>query len=415
MTARPVVPLGALGALGALAARLPLGSLRLRLSLLYGGVFLVSGAALLAITYVLLAEHLGTFAIGAEHLPKALPTVRVEAPVPQLFQQARATALHQLLVESGFALAFMALISVGLGWLMAGRALRPLRVMTLTTRQISADNLHQRLALRGPRELKELGDTIDGLLGRLDGAFDAQRSFVANASHELRTPLTLSRALIEAALTDPGATVSTFRAACEEILAAGEEQERLIEALLTLARSERGLDQRDRFDLDAVAREAAQACAPDAARRGLHVDARIAPAVVHGDARLVGRLALNLMQNALRYNVPGGRVELAVAARDRRAALRVANTGPPVPPDEIERLLQPFQRLATGRGGERDGAGLGLSIVAAVARAHGADLAARSGPQGGLEIEVTFPAPPPAGERARQFGHRAGHRAAARA
>jgi signal transduction histidine kinase len=398
----PIIPLTTL------ASRLPLGTLRLRLTLLYGGLFLASGAGLLAITYALLAHHLGGFAVGMEHAPRATRTIRIAFPLPELERQARAAALHQLLIQSGIALGIMAVVSIGLGWLVAGRALRPLRTMTLTTRQISADNLHQRLALQGPRELKELGDTIDGLLGRLDGAFDAQRSFVANASHELRTPLTLGRALIEAALTDPGATIGTFRSACEDALAAGEQQESLIEALLTLARSQRGLGQRDPVDLDAIAIDVLQARESDATARGLHIDAAISPAILLGDARLVERLVSNLVQNALRYNLPGGRVEMAVGTWAGQAALKVANTGPLVPAGEIERLLQPFQRLTTDRAGEHDGCGLGLSIVAAIARAHDADLGVRPAPGGGLHVEVTFPAPPAIGASRRRSSQPAG-------
>jgi signal transduction histidine kinase len=356
------------------AFRLPplRGTLRLRLTLLYGGLFLVSGAALLAITYTLTASLPTNFPIAAvKHGPASLTPVGMSlGRVPLEAQWARAATIHHLLTQSGIALAIMTVASAGLGWLMAGRALRPLRAMTATTQRISADSLHRRLAVPGPRELRELGDTIDGLLARLDGAFDAQRAFVANASHELRTPLTLARALIEAALSDPGATADTFRSACQEVLAAGEQQERLIQALLTLARSQRGISHADQVDLRDIAAEVLRALEPEAAARRVKVDAEISPAPLLGDARLIERLISNLMQNALRYNIPGGLVRMTTGTREGQASLRVVNTGPAVSPGEIERLLQPFQRLRADRAGQHDGHGLGLSIIAAIARAR---------------------------------------------
>jgi signal transduction histidine kinase len=381
------------------------GTLRLRLTLLYGGLFLTSGAALLAITYTLTASLSETFPIAAvKPGPGTLPPVGIlVGRVPPAALWARAATLHQLLTQSGIALAIMTLASVGLGWLMAGRALRPLQAMTATTQRISADSLHERLAVPGPRELRELGDTIDGLLARLDGAFDAQRAFVANASHELRTPLTLARALIEAALSDPGATTGTFRSACQEVLAAGEQQEHLIDALLTLARSQRGLTHRDPVDLHDIATDVLRALEPEAATRGVKVNAEISPASLLGDARLIERLISNLTQNALRYNMPGGHVQVTTGTREGQASIRVINTGPAVPAGEIERLLQPFQRLSADRAGQHDGHGLGLSIVAAIARAHHARLSVRPAPGGGLDIRITFP---PASPSPRSNGHR---------
>jgi signal transduction histidine kinase len=378
------------------AFRLPplRGTLRLRLTLIYGGLFLASGAALLAITYALTASLPEAFPIAAvKHAPAALPAVSMSlGQVPPAAQWARAATLHHLLTQSGIALAIMTAASVGLGWLMAGRALRPLQAMTATTQRISADSLHQRLAVPGPRELRELGDTIDGVLARLDAAFDAQRAFVANASHELRTPLTLTRALIEAALSDPGATTGTFRSACQEVLTAGEQQEHLIEALLALARSQRGLTHRDPVDLHDITTDVLRALQPEAAARTVKVDAGISPACLLGDARLIERLFSNLMQNALRYNVPGGLVQVTTGARERRAFLKVINTGPVIAAEDVERLLQPFQRLHTDRTGQDDAHGLGLSIVAAIARAHDALLSVHPAPGGGLDIGITFPA-----------------------
>ena len=213
-----------------------------------------------------------------------------------------------MLAESAIALGIMAVASVALGWLMAGRVLRPLRQMTAAARAISEDNLHQRLAMPGPDdELKDLGDTIDGLLERLEAAFDAQRQFVASASHELRTPLTLSRTLLQMALTDSHPTLAAYRATCQDLLEASDQQEQLIEALLTLARSQRGLDRREHLDLASHHRRVVlQAREPEAAARGLADQRGHRPAPVLGDARLLQRLVANLIDNAIRHNIPGG-------------------------------------------------------------------------------------------------------------
>jgi signal transduction histidine kinase len=256
----------------------PRGTIRLRLTLLYGTLFLGSGAILLAITYLLLDRATGSdlsIVTGSASGPGGL-TIR-PLPIQALRSQAvrralrgqavlqHAADLHHLLIWSAIALAIMAVISIALGWLVAGRVLRPLRAMTATARQISERNLHERLAIDGPHdELKELADTVDGLLDRLQTAFDAQRRFVANASHELRTPLTLERALLEASLSDPAATLESAQATQERLLGIGEQQERLLEALLTLASSQRGLDHREPIDLSAVTETALLNLRPEA-------------------------------------------------------------------------------------------------------------------------------------------------------
>jgi signal transduction histidine kinase len=297
-----------------------------------------------------------------------------------------------------------------LGWIVAGRVLRPLRTITDTTQQLSEANLHERLALAGPRdELRTLADTIDGLLARLQRAFDAQRRFVANASHELRTPLAASRALLEMATSDPHATVESLRAACNEALEEGEQQEQLIDALLALAQGERGLDAPEAVDLAAITQEVRRSCELEAGAAGIELEVELETAVVVGDRRLLGRLVSNLVQNAIRYNVAGGGVSVRVEHRATGAALNVTNTGPVVPPTEIPRLLQPFQRIAPERLGQREGFGLGLSIVAAVAVAHEAELNICPGREGGLRVEVQFPPAPglgrlPAGEGAAASG-----------
>jgi signal transduction histidine kinase len=282
----------------------------------------------------------------------------------------------------------MAVLSIWLGWLIAGRALGPLRTITNAAQDISATNLHRRLSLKGPNdELRQLGNTFDALLERLETAFDAQRRFVANASHELRTPLTYERALLEVALADPDASEATLREACTQVLAVGEQQERLIEALLTLSRSQRGLERRERVDLAAVATETLRTTQTN----GFEIDASLAPALTNGDARLIERLVANLVDNAVKYNVPHGRVEIATSAATGHAVLTVANTGPLIPAGEVGRLFQPFQRLEPDRAAGTNGVGLGLSIVDAIATAHAASLRAEPRDGGGLLVQVSFP------------------------
>jgi signal transduction histidine kinase len=415
--------------------RHPKTTVRWRLTLLYGGVFLASGAGLLAITYTLVAHATVSGPGGFQQTviqdlppahvtlgppgPKAVfkvtsppyrraPVGKVPGPVRRLLRsragqavvqfvgsEQRISDLHQLEVESVIALALMAIISTALGWVVAGRVLLPLRTMTATTQQISAANLHQRLAMPGPRdELRQLADTIDGLLGRLEGAFDAQRRFVANASHELRTPLTAARAMLEMIIGDPDATVETFRTTCEQVLEEGEQQEQLIDALLALANGQRGIDHGQPIDLALITGDLMQTHGPAAAARGLHLDVSLQPARFFGDRRLIERLVSNLLENAIRHNIPNGRVGVLVETQAGTATLAVLNTGPPVPADQVERLLQPFQRLTRDRIGHRDGLGLGLSIVAAIATAHDATLDIHPGIEGGLQIEVRFPSEP---------------------
>jgi signal transduction histidine kinase len=402
---------------------------RWRLTVLYGGLFLICGAGLLAITYSLVAHATspaGEAAFTAVPPNGAGPSpsnnvLRSAGPVTQQgFAKTRASLpppiqkllasktgrnavrvviagqrvsdLHQLEVESGIALGIMAIISALLGWLVAGRVLRPLRTITSAAQEISEANLHRRLSLSGPRdELRQLADTIDGLLGRLEGAFDAQRQFVANASHELRTPLTATRALLELAISDPRATVATFRETCQQALKENEYQEQLIDALLMLAQGQRGLDRHELVDLAQIVSNVIDANDLDAATGGLELRSSVERAIVAGDPRLLERLVTNLVQNAIRHNTPGGQVNVTVRALQSTALLEVTNTGPIIPEGEVERLLQPFQRLARDRTGHGDGLGLGLSIVAAVAQAHGAQLDISPAEGGGLTVVVRFP------------------------
>jgi signal transduction histidine kinase len=374
---------------------------RLYLTAVYGGLFLASGTGLLGLTYWLAdtrfpvtGRRSGTGDGGPGLLPGQQQAAALAAQAQAIAE--RAAALHSLLTMSGIALAVMTVISIGLGWLVAGRMLRPLQMITATARRISARNLHERLAMTGPDdELKELSDTFDGLLGRLERAFDAQRQFVANASHELRTPLARQRAFIEVALDDAGRTVDSLEKACARVLLASEQQERLIDALLTLAQSQRGLQLREPVDLAVVVGDVLQTRQPEAQGRGLRVNARLAEAPVLGDARLAERLAVNLVANAIVHNIPGGWIEIVTGMSGSSAILSVANTGPVIPPAEVQQLFQPFKRLGADRIGGHNGVGLGLSIAKAIAGAHDAQLSAHALPSGGLEIQARFPAIPP--------------------
>ncbi len=385
--------------------RLPRNTVRLRLSFLYGGLFLACGAGLLAITYALVRSAHGPLLFSSYLHVAGSHRVAGIRPPPPLSRQARAYAdalhaaeLRQLAVYSAVALGIMGIASIVLGWFVAGRVLRPLRTITTSVRDISASNLQDRLATDGPDdELKELAETFNGLLARLESAFDAERQFVANASHELRTPLARERTVMEVALGDPDATVESLRAAGERVLASGEQQERLIEALLMLARSQRGLDHREPCDLRAIASEVLAAREPELARASLRLRCDLRGAATAGDPWLAERLVANLIDNAIKHNLPGGELEVQTTLAGRHAIIQVANTGPAIPAAEIDRLVQPFQRLSHGRAGPhgtglRRGFGLGLSIVAAIAAAHDAQLALRPRPGGGLIAAVSFPA-----------------------
>ncbi len=414
----------------------PRWTLRLRLTLLYGFLFLVAGAVLLAITYGLVAHDTSVSTksvfVRSVNRPLQLPTLGkvpgalLSGPPPKdavflqardyagqvtktlkrvteaqrkqlLAVQAKANAgierdrqvqLNSLVTKSAFALGVMALISIGLGWLMAGRALRPVRTMASRARGISERNLHERLALTGPNdELKELGDTFDGLLARLETAFESQRRFVANASHELRTPITLERTLVEVALADPDASIDSLRDTCRRVLAAGEQQERLIEALLILARSQRGLAVREELDIGAIAGEVVRGTSSN----GVRVSSELGEACTTGDPALVERMVVNLLDNAIHYNEPRGWVKAWTGTKDGHPTLRVSNPGPVIPPERVGELLEPFRRLNGDRTRHTRGLGLGLSIVGAIATAHDAQLTATPRSGGGLDVEVRFP------------------------
>ena len=347
------------------------GSLRIRLTLLYGGVFLVLALVMLAIPYLSVSE--------TQHFGSSGPPV-VRYPGRSLLPD-----LTVLLVS----LALAVVASLGLGWLLAGRLLRPLQAIVATARDISATNLSRRLRTYGrDDEFSRLGETLNDLFARLEASFESQRHFVANAAHELRTPLAAERTVLQVALRDPDASVASLRAACDEVLQLGEQQQELIDALLTLAGSERGISRAEPFDLADVA---------GTVIADVKIDARLGPAPAEGDPRLAESLVANLVGNAIRHNVPGGWASITTQTDGGRAVLRVSNSGPVIPPAEVDRLFQPFQRLGderVRRRHSRDGGhGLGLAIVRAIAVAHGAELTAHARPEGGLDITVRFPAP----------------------
>ena len=395
--------------------RLPHRTARLRLTILYGAaVFLACGAVVVAVTYLLYGLLNGPTPQPVLHQYRSVRSVR-RGKVPVAAIQApesatRVAAIHvaglgqfaldkqQLLIASGIALAVIAVAATAIGWLIAGRVLRPLATITAAARRISASSLHERLALPGPDdELKELADTLDCLFARLETAFDAQRRFAASASHELRTPLTRERTLLQVTLADPAATIATWQAVSRDLLASNAEQERLIEALLTLASSEVGPGEREPLDLAAITNAALAVPRPAISRLGLHVQTAIQPAILDGDPLLVQQLVANLIDNAVQHNIPAGDIQVATGTSGGHAVFSVTNSGQVIPSAEVDRLFQPFQRLGPRPARPDGGHGLGLSIVRAIATAHAATIGARALPGGGLAVDVTFPpsAPPP--------------------
>jgi signal transduction histidine kinase len=387
--------------------RLPARTARMRLTLLYAGLFLMLGTGLLTATYLATGQsstiHIrvgssssGARVVKATPAPASAPGV-AEGPTSQdkisVVDQHNAD-LDRLLAVSWVVLGITTVGAAILGWFAAGRVLRPLRKITSTARTISVGNLHERLALTGPDdEFRQLGDTLDDLFGRLESSFEAQRRFVANASHELRTPLTLERTLLQVALADPDGNEATLRATCEELLISQADHARLLEGLLTLASSERGLEHRESVELSALTGHMLAHLPPEARRLGLSIEASLDPAVTSGDRALIQRLIANLIDNAVDHNITGGRVEIQTGSDGGQSEITVANTGPNVPTSEIDRLFEPFQRLAPDRTNDNGHHGLGLSIVRAIASAHEATIAARPGPEGGLIVTVCFPVP----------------------
>jgi signal transduction histidine kinase len=394
----------------------PRRPVRLRLTLLYSGLFLAAGAALLAVTYGLVAQSFGTAPLAtsssqaSQYVDQALRACKAESLGPaemakcvNLAEQSlngvskasvadqRSRTLAHLLDYSLAALAALVVTSAWLGWIVAGRALRPVHAITAAARRASEENLGERIALAGPDdELKELADTFDAMLGRLDAAFASQRRFVADASHELRTPLTVMRTAIDVTLAKPGRTPAQLEAMAVEVRHAADRAEALIEALLTLARSDRGAGPREPLDVAALAEDALDAAAPAIRAHPVTVQAALEPAPAVGDPVLVERLVTNLIDNAVRHNVLDGWVQVATGTREGMAFIDVANGGPLIPPELVPSLFEPFRRLSD-RAGSPDGTGLGLSIVRSVALAHRGQATARARPAGGLEITVWLP------------------------
>jgi len=392
--------------------------IRIRLALIYAGLFLAAGSALLGLTYGLVASSLP----AQPPAPSKQETISERAklgaackqphPDPGTIeacqrayaagadaasQSQRQQTLHSLLLFSLAGLAVMTVASGGAGWVMSGRVLRPVRTITETARRASEQHLGERLALTGPRdELKELADTFDAMLERLDRAFAAQRRFIANASHELRTPLTVMRTAIDVTLAKPARTQRQVEDMAARVRLSIDRAEDMISALLTLAISEQAPASSEFLDLATTAEDAADTAAASIQRLGLRLETDLEPAQTTGDPHLLERLVGNLVDNAVRHNEPGGWIHLRTGTNATTVFFQVANSGPVIPQDTVQSLFEPFRR-ATGRTSTGDGAGLGLSIAQSIATAHGATMSARRQPAGGLDIRVTLPRHPPPG------------------
>ncbi|WP_333774775.1 sensor histidine kinase [Streptomyces sp. IBSBF 3136] len=384
-------------------------TIRIRLTLLYGGMFLIAGILLLSIIYLLAAQAISSgnqplfkivsfqkLQVSSDNCPaintNSLPLQDFRDAIAHCMDQQRQTALDDLLSRSLLALLGLAVIAFAFGYAMAGRVLSPLGRITRTARAVAGSDLSRRIELDGPDdELKELADTFDDMLERLQRAFTAQQRFVGNASHELRTPLAINRTLLEVHLSDPGAPVELQQLG-KTLLATNERSEQLVEGLLLLARSDNQIVERKPVDLAEVAGQAIDQVHAEAEAKGVKIRGERKSAVVQGNGVLLERIALNLVQNAVRYNVPDdGWVEVDTQVEHGQAVLTVSNTGPVVPAYEIDNLFEPFRRLRTERTGSDKGVGLGLSIVRSVARAHGGHIVARPREGGGLVMRVTMP------------------------
>lgn len=383
-------------------------TIRIRLTLLYGGMFLIAGMVLLTIIYLLAAQTLQQGNALPFRVEQGSQPVIISSSCPQLSgrltsqefmdrledcrQAQQAVALDQLLRRSLLALVGLAIVAFAFGYVMAGRVLAPLGRITRTARQVAGSDLHKRIELEGPDdELKELSDTFDDMLDRLDRAFTAQQRFVANASHELRTPLAINRTLLEVQLSDPDASTELQQLG-KTLLATNERSEQLVEGLLLLARSENEIVDRKPVDLSEVASQAVEQSRADAQTAGLELRGVRQPAYVQGNGVLLERIALNLVQNAVRYNLrEDGWVSVSTHAQPGQAVLVVENTGPAVPAYEVDNLFEPFRRLRTERTGSDRGVGLGLSIVRSVTRAHGGFVGAQPREEGGLVVRVVLP------------------------
>ncbi|MEV7188780.1 HAMP domain-containing sensor histidine kinase [Kitasatospora sp. NPDC093102] len=382
-------------------------TIRMRLTLLYGGMFLMAGVVLLLLMYVFFQDAVSYLAprklsfngnlvqvSGPDGISSTMNSAEFNQWQAADFLGRSNSALNTLLRKSLTMLVCLAVIAFAAGYAMAGRVLRPLGRITRTARDVASSDLHRRIELDGPDdELKELADTFDSMLDRLDRSFDSQRRFVANASHELRTPLAINRTLLEVQLSDPAASPDLQQLG-KTLLATNERSEQLVEGLLLLARSENELTDRRPVELSEVATRALEQTRGEAAKREVELRSKLDPAMVAGNGVLLERLALNLLQNAVRYNTPDGWVELATTAVPGGGELVVSNTGPVVPGYELEHIFEPFRRV---KGADRTrsdkGVGLGLSIVRSVVRAHGGTIEATPRAGGGLTMRVRIPSP----------------------
>jgi two-component system sensor histidine kinase VanS len=379
---------------------LPSRTLRLRLTLLYSGLFLVSGLALIATTYLLFRSTTGVDLIvnpAARHgTPTNPDVVRQVRHAYDTLAQRHTHGLHEGLIESGIALVIMTAVSIAFGWLVAGRVLRPLRVMTATTRQISERNLSERLALSGPRdELKDLADTIDGLLARLEAHIAEQQRFAANASHELRTPLAIMQTLLDAARNDPNRDSSELD---ERLRTVNARAIALTEELLLLSRAGQRSFTRECVDLSLLAEEATETLLPLAEQRGVTIETHGESTVAIGSYALLLQMTTNLVQNAIVHNLPEhGTVSVTSRVHAKYAEITVENTGEKLTPELVAMVTEPFQRGNERVHSDHAGVGLGLAIVKSITEAHdGAlDLAPRAG--GGLCVTVRLPAAPSPG------------------
>jgi signal transduction histidine kinase len=380
-------------------------TIRARLTLIYTGLFAVCGAIVVAVSYTLVAQ-LGVPGQGQQpsssdltsflgrcrsEQPSAHPDknllAKCNAALQQLgAQHQRDLTLSHLLTYSLITLGVVIALAAILGWVFSGRALRPVHRITAAARAASEHNLSARVALRGPRdELRELAETFDDMLDRLQAAFEGQQQFIANASHELRTPLAVMRTTVDVVAANPDSTTGDLRAMGADIRAAVDHAEHLIGALLLLARNERGLTVHEEVDLATVAEDVL-----DTAGLGdRRVHATLEPAVISGDPVLAEHLIANLVDNAVRYNTAAGDIWISTRTAADASQLTVANTGPVVSPADVDRIFQPFQRLNNRTS--HDGFGLGLAIVASIAAIHGGTATARARDDGGLSVTVTIP------------------------
>jgi signal transduction histidine kinase len=371
----------------------PRTTVRWRLTLLYSLLFLLCGAALLAITYEFFIKFAFSYPPKAAG-PNGSPANSSLAALDAALGRVRTAYLHRLLVGSGIALGIMAVVSGVLGWVVAGRVLAPLRTITAATERISATDLHQRLAMPGPRdELRLLADTIDRLLARLEAAFDAQRRFVANASHELRTPLAMMRTTLDVAIAKPGGVPEQTRQLDADLRTDLEHADQLLESFLTLARAESGrLEERNRVALEALIAAGLNARSDQIAAKHLTIETHLAAVEVTGGSTLLARMIDNVIDNAVRHTEPGDTVKLTLAPVHRHfARIIVDSSGQMLDQAAVAQLAQPFKRLRQDRTGSQNGHGLGLSIVAAVAAAHDGSLELHPRTEGGLRVQITLP------------------------